>query len=172
MNLEALIETQKGLDDHIELTHPRTSTRERLAQKVLAFQVELGELANELPEVFKFWSNKKNCNVKALKEYVDGLHFLLSIGLELEIKNMKVIPLDKEFNNLLDAFRHCFNSADNLDFALFESFLNHFKVERTFLYLLSVYMELGQMIGFSSEEIEQAYYEKNATNHVRQENGY
>src|SRR5690606_25251306 len=93
----------------------------RLAKKILALQVELGELANEW-RGFKFWSKdqeprtkvKKVCETcggeryilisesfgfdkcsdcdgkgdfgetnPLLEEYVDCLHFILSIGLEL-----------------------------------------------------------------------------------------
>lgn len=34
------------------------------------------------------------------------------------------------------------------------------------------FLSLGEMLGFTWEEIEQAYYDKNKINHQRQENGY
>ena len=82
MNLQKLFEAQKKLDDHIR-KEKGLEGQDLLDKKILALQVELSELANELPEVFKFWSNKKNNYKKALEEYCDCLHFILSIGKSL-----------------------------------------------------------------------------------------
>ncbi|HFK2719144.1 TPA: dUTP diphosphatase, partial [Escherichia coli] len=81
---------QRVLDDHIEQEHPRVEGEDRLTKKILSLHIEIGEMANELPEIFKFWSNKKNDYDKALKEYVDGLHFLLSIGNELNFSECDI----------------------------------------------------------------------------------
>src|SRR5699024_8906417 len=81
MNLQPLFETQAILDKRI-IEKKGLQGQDLLDKKILSLQVELGELANELPEVFKFWSNKKNNYKKALEEYCDCLHFILSIGLE------------------------------------------------------------------------------------------
>ena len=78
MNLTKLLETQKLLRDRIGYNEP-----DRFEKLILALLVELGECVNELPEVFKFWSHKKNNREKALGEYVDVLHFALEVGLEL-----------------------------------------------------------------------------------------
>jgi len=56
MNLQNLFELQKQLDEHIEKKHPRKEGEDRLSKKILALQVELGELSNEW-RGFKFWSN-------------------------------------------------------------------------------------------------------------------
>ena len=85
MDLQKLFEIQAELDCRINNEHPLQEGEDRLAKKILALQVELGELANELPEVFKFWSNKKNNRKKALEEFCDALHFLLSIGLLIKV---------------------------------------------------------------------------------------
>src|SRR5690606_12300132 len=96
MNLSKLFEMQAKLDAHIEREHPRKENEDRLAKKVLALQVELGELCN-CWRGFKYWSNdqepgtvkyienRKHRQNPLLEEYVDCLHFLLSIGLESEI---------------------------------------------------------------------------------------
>src|SRR5690606_9793852 len=120
MNLSKLFEIQRNLDDHIEREHPRQPGEERLAKKILALQVELGELANEW-RGFKFWSKDQEPRIKdykqtkckwcngsgddgtgvcpdckssgdvykeynpLLEEYVDCLHFILSIGLEIGV---------------------------------------------------------------------------------------
>ena len=85
MNLTKMFKIQKEQDERI-VKEKDLKGVDLLDKKILSLQVELGELANELPEVFKFWSNKKNNYKKALEEYCDCLHFILSIGLEKDFK--------------------------------------------------------------------------------------
>ena len=136
-----------------------------LDEKVLALKVELGELANELPEVFKFWSNKKNNYEKALKEYVDGLHFALSIGLDhgfhedlagLAIESIEWENVTVQFLELL-----------RIDWEKYECGEGDYYHSG-----LEMFLSLGEMLGFTWEQIEQAYLDKNKVNHERQESGY
>lgn len=111
-----------------------------------------------------------------LEEYVDCLHFILSIGLELNPKEITVEdaePMTGEFKSVLEAFRHVFNWTVNLDYILFEEpFKSDYRIERTYFNLFTVFITLGEMLGFTWEQIEQAYLEKNKVNHERQVNGY
>ena len=62
-----------------------TYNRKIVKRKMLALLVEIGELANET-RCFKYWSNKPASEREViLEEYVDGLHFILSIGIDLGI---------------------------------------------------------------------------------------
>jgi dimeric dUTPase (all-alpha-NTP-PPase superfamily) len=96
MNLEKLFQTQKVLRDRIGYNEP-----DRFNKLILALLVELGECANEW-RGFKFWSVNQIPHTSAvrvptmmeedkeyynplLEEYVDGLHFVLELGLELKI---------------------------------------------------------------------------------------
>jgi len=171
INLAKLFQTQKLLDNRIVDEH-NLQGQDLLPKKILALQVELGELANELPEVFKFWSNKKNNYEKALEEYADGLHFILSIGNDISLANVSIKNLDGEFKDTLECFRHCNNWVVNLDYTLHETACYIPTIEKVYENLISVFLELGEMIGFLWSEIEQAYYEKNAINHDRQDGGY
>lgn len=180
MNLEKLFATQKKLDEHILDEHPTKEGENRLTKKILALQVELGELANELPEVFKFWSKKKNNYKRALEEYVDCLHFILSIGLEkkkfidfeMELKATfddlivyKDETITKQFNNLFLEVGLLYDATHDSAYAFkneFESYSNVF----------SCFIGLGELLGFTEDEIEQAYFAKNKVNHQRQEDGY
>ncbi len=76
MNWTELFIRQKELDRFIQENHDLM--KENLTErKLLAFQVELGELANET-RCFKFWSLKESSpKEKILEEYVDGLHFFV-----------------------------------------------------------------------------------------------
>jgi dimeric dUTPase (all-alpha-NTP-PPase superfamily) len=163
MNLQKLFELQRKLDEHIEQEHPRQEGEDRLAKKILALQVEIGELLNELPEVFKFWSNKKNNRAKALEEYCDGLHFILSIGLELyDEEDIEMIAADLQLYrrvNIIEQFQGIFYNISRLR-------------SGGYTYLFEHFLGLGKMLGFTWEEIEEAYMKKNAENHTRQENRY
>src|SRR5206468_12486735 len=98
MNLAKLFEMQKALDERIVM-EKGLEGQDLLPQKILALQVELGECANEW-RGFKYWSNNRQQRIKAierdfvkewdeiernplLEEYVDCLHFILSIGLSI-----------------------------------------------------------------------------------------
>jgi dimeric dUTPase (all-alpha-NTP-PPase superfamily) len=171
MNLSYLFEIQAGLDAHIEEEHPVQENEDRLAKKILALQVELGELANELPEVFKFWSNKKNDYEKALKEYVDGLHFILSIGLELGYQN--IIPY--RMNESEDGINEFNLLMANVSGMWLSSTTKHgmkFRIKEDYHKVFSIFLSLGKMLGFTWDQIEKAYLEKNKVNHERQHNGY
>lgn len=165
MNLEPLFQMQKELDAHIEQQHPREEGEDRLAKKTLALQVELGELANELPEVFKFWSNKKNSMERALEEYVDCLHFILSIGLEHEFD--EIVPvLAIEPLECSDIVRQL-TLLMRTDWEIYEEGDGAYYHEG-----LEMFVGLGNMLGFTWEQIEEAYKSKNGTNHQRQVEGY
>jgi dimeric dUTPase (all-alpha-NTP-PPase superfamily) len=128
MNLQKLFELQRQLDEHIEKEHPRKPGEDRLAKKILALMVELGELANEA-RFFKYWSHDQEPRTavltwpygaggppvyrnRVLEEFVDGLHFILSIGLEIDfkrkpidiIKSHDVITQFNEMFRLVSAF--------------------------------------------------------------------
>jgi dimeric dUTPase (all-alpha-NTP-PPase superfamily) len=160
MNLNKLFEIQAKLDKEI-IKKKGLEGQDLLHMKILALQVELGELANELPEVFKFWSNKKNNYEKALKEYVDCLHFVLSIGLEIGIKSFIYLkPSQFEGETITDMFIRV------------GEFTCHMIREDVYNRLFEYFIDLGFMLEFSWEQIEQAYLEKNKINHARQEQGY
>lgn len=175
INLTGLFETQRLLDAEIERKHP-IDFNERIYKINLALLVELGELANE-QRSWKFWSTDQNPRYEKhhtngvngewwvtyplLEEYVDCLHFILSIGNFIE-------HVDKEFpvgrfyreetieKQFLLVFEHAVNMQhDDYYYDLVQSFLR-----------------LGEMLGFSWEQIETAYMNKNEINHQRQADGY
>src|SRR5690625_5800529 len=82
MNLQKFAEQQKELDNAI-IQKNNLQNEYLINKKIIALHVEFSELLNELPETFKYWSNKKNNYKKALEEYVDCVHFAVSIGNDL-----------------------------------------------------------------------------------------
>ncbi|KEF40144.1 hypothetical protein M670_00160 [Schinkia azotoformans MEV2011] len=101
-----------------------------------------------------------------LMEYVDCLHFILSIGLEIK---------DTEFDE--NDMNEYINSGDESDLIKQFSFLFWVAAElgeNIFHYkqMLYEFIDLGKNLGFSWGKIEQAYLDKNKVNHQRQETGY
>lgn len=182
MNLSKLFELQRQLDEHIEREHPPKDDEHRFEKKILALQVELGELANEW-RGFKFWSHDQEPRTEMykfsplhneplivkmnplLEEYVDCLHFILSIGSELGI--------DKKDSYLKSLNYYSINSWDVLNYfgyvfsriAKFSETVNVGKPNNySFATAFSAVLQLGHKLGFTWEEIEQAYMEKNRIN--------
>jgi dimeric dUTPase (all-alpha-NTP-PPase superfamily) len=186
MNLQKLFDMQRKLDEHIEREHPRKPDEDRLAKKILALMVELGELANEA-RFFKYWSHDQKPRTKVqvytgsgakvegkfknplLEEFVDGLHFLLSIGLELEITDV-AIDSDYTHEDPTITFIHLFSDA----WELFADYYPY-RYEKKEIYeiMFNRFIGLGEKhLGFTWEQIEEAYLQKNAINHERQNSGY
>lgn len=81
MNLKIIFDMQKKLDKTILETHHLTINDTR-QKRIVAFLVELGEFANEHAS-FKYWKKHKDINRDAMiEEFVDGLHFVVSICLD------------------------------------------------------------------------------------------
>ena len=202
MNLSKLFEMQKELDARILAEHPVQEGEDRIAKKILALQVELGELAN-CWRGFKFWSNDQEPRTKIeyicptcngtgdenydsyiddlegryphefiicedcggtgtlgyknplLEEYVDCLHFILSIG--LDITDPELIELRKidKAETITEQFIMIFDAVGEL-YKI--GFMNIFEYEHwAYESLLIKFVDLGEMLGFTWEEIEEAY---------------
>src|SRR5699024_7601985 len=100
-----------------------------------------------------------------LEEYVDCVHFILSIGLEhnfdeeyplLLIEGLEMPSITEQFTMLM-----------RTDWEIYEEGCGGYYHEG-----LELFLKLGEMLGFNWSEIEQSYYEKNKINHERQANGY
>lgn len=196
MNLQKLFEMQRQLDEHIEKEHPRQDGEDRLTKKILALQVELGELANEW-RGFKYWSHDqkprravyeicKYCEGRKtlgfqlescwycggtglqvikrplLEEYVDCLHFILSIGLDENIGTLEWEQIESwKRESIMDQFIDLFDCTVRLKTDITE-----------YVVIWDYFIGLGEMLGFTWDEVEAAYMRKNAVNHQRQESGY
>lgn len=203
MNLQKLFELQKQLDEHIYEEHPVQDGEDRLAKKILALQVELGELANEW-RGFKFWSNNREPRLKGykeikckwcngsgddgsgvcpdckcegyvykeynplLEEYVDCLHFILSIGNDIigeltdsEIEDI-LLNAKEDLGDVVETFIVLNSCSCELKF----------REKYDYISLLTIFLSLGLTLGFTWDQVEQGYLAKNKINHERQESGY
>lgn len=161
MNWKLLFEKQVKLDEYISDNH-NLDESDLFEQKILALLVELGELANET-RCFKFWSTKKrNDDTIIIEEYVDNIHFLLSLGLTkgfefTEIKYTKS------------------NYDETTQFNLIFQYVTRFKQSPTkanYLELFVAYLQLADILGFSDKAVMKAYDKKNEVNFARQDAGY
>lgn len=202
MELSKLFEMQKSLDERI-IEEKGLEVQNLLPKKILALQVELAELANEW-RGFKFWSENQQPRLEVkchackgvgkfadeiclycegtgiqsrplLEEYVDCLHFFLSIANTIRLPGDDLYGPDE---NLIGTTENVFIEImyyiSKTWYALNAKDVNE---EVKFLYFklaLHIFWALGeQRLGFDWEkDIAPAYLEKNAINHERQENGY
>lgn len=204
MKVKDLFDVQRKLDERI-VREKGLEGQDLLPRRILALQVELGELANEW-RGFKFWSDDREPRTKAypkdtctckdcdsywcdklhestaeakgiyvnplLEEYVDCLHFILSVGLEIyadaefdtvtfdEIWDEETKYLDERMR-LFDVFTELIVDAKwkTESHGYWREYLEHFT-------------DLGKRLGLSKVEVLKMYTDKNATNHERQGSGY
>lgn len=161
MNWDTLFSMQKNLDDYIAKNH-HLEGQVLLEERFLALLVELGELANET-RCFKFWSTKSRSDTEViLEEYVDNIHFLLSIGLH---KGYEFSQIDHSIGEESET------KAFNQVFAKCLEFYHH-QSEENYLHMFRGYLHLAKLLGFSENDIIEAYHKKNEVNYERQETGY
>lgn len=104
-----------------------------------------------------------------LEEYVDCLHFILSIGLELIIQDRYADEVNFNIGSRTKRI-----SADQCFKNMFikVALVSALPIDEEYMELLSTFTTLGDSLGFDEYQVEQAYYEKNEINHERQTNGY
>ena len=196
LNLQHLFEIQGGLDAHIN-KQKGLEGQDLLPKKLLALQVELGECANEW-RGFKFWSEDQNPRTKSyshqdeghihggfysvpvydknplLEEYVDCLHFTISIGLDLGMEPVMFVEYLEINDNMMNGMEDKFLYVSKKVLDLYENIRDKKSAFPgvDWLHLLQHFLGLGRLLGFTDEQIEAAYLNKNEENHRRQQNGY
>lgn len=107
-----------------------------------------------------------------LEEYVDCLHFILSIGNDAgyskDYEPLEYDPFVEHlfFGDSLEKFNDTFRSVTRFEA---KGMLN---VAIEYDVMFDDFLGLGKSLGFTWDQIEQAYYDKNKINFERQENGY
>lgn len=159
--IEKLISMQKELDGRIEAQH-HLQLENTTEKRMLALQVELGELANET-RCFKFWSLKPPAEKSViLEEYVDGLHFILSLGLDYGYRPGDAVQ-EYSGEDLTAGFLKMFGEVSSF---------HRQPSQNRYSAMFFIYMALGDLLGFTEKDIQAAYEEKNHKNHKRQDDGY
>ncbi len=162
VNFNHLFSLQRELDNRIVQEHGLEG-QNLFENKLLALKVEVGELANET-RCFKYWSKKAPSPKETiLEEYVDGIHFILSLGLELGVTHGKLPVEVDERQTAVHGFHEVYRSIERVAEA---------KDKDAYFHLMEQYLVLGRLIGLRFDEIDAAYLKKNEVNHNRQEQGY
>ncbi|MBQ0140686.1 MAG: dUTP diphosphatase [Kurthia sp.] len=161
MNLQKLFTMQKELDAFIEKT--QGIDFDVFREKTLALLVELGELANET-RCFKFWSKKgPSADSVILEEFVDSVHFLLSLGIMKGYNTLSTWPTDQREDSLTELFLQAQKGI--IDFSLAPTLVNYEEVWKC-------YGAIAKALHFEEESIINAYISKNEKNYERQRTGY
>lgn len=99
-----------------------------------------------------------------LEEYVDCLHFILSIGLELVIDpTLKWDDITTDESDITRKFLDITSRILEVD---------QWENTDSWEELFEEFYLLGKLFGFTWDEVETAYYKKNKVNHERQNAGY
>lgn len=161
MELATLFTMQRQLDAYIQKN--QFVTEDVFKEKGLALLVELAELANET-RCFKFWSRKGPSEREViLEEYVDSIHFLLSLGIVKGLDSLEVWPEGEVEGDLTELFLQTVNAIQEFlvttDMESYKSIWNH-------------YGAIAKRLEISYNQIMKAYVDKNEENYKRQQTGY
>ena len=161
MDLKKLFDLQRELDSKISMEHHLENDM-LFSEKALALQVEVGSLANET-RCFQYWCNQKASPQNIiLEEYVYCLYFILSVGIDKNFENIEPVlscSVNKTTEQFLDLF------IDINDFLICSS-IDHY------ITLFEDFLSLGINLGFTEEDIEKAYLNKNYMNIKNQATAY
>ncbi|WP_338969420.1 dUTP diphosphatase [Spiroplasma endosymbiont of Labia minor] len=166
IDIEKLIylsEQQKKLDNYIENDLNIDKTLLQTKRQIALF-VEFGEFLNEVRS-FKFWSKKlpSEKNIQ-LEEYIDGLHFIVSIGnnIHFNFSNFKYVEMTFEDN---------FDTATLKFLEIFVLFTKDNSLTN-YQNLLNYFFAFANILKYSWKEIMNAYELKNQINYERKNNNY
>ncbi|QFG05647.1 dUTPase [Bacillus phage 031MP004] len=157
-NLEEFFKKQQELDTFILESKGLELDNYRKNQLTLALFDEVCELLNKT-RVHKFWSNK-GMDEKAvlIEEYVDTWHFLLSVGNSLGVcTEHSGIISNKTF---VEQFRAILFTMNDVFTPI------------GWTLVVSYWKGLGHMLGFTDDEVKDAYNRKYEINIQRQKEGY
>jgi len=162
MNIEELLQLQQELDIAIAKNlnmEDEFNSVEIVDQRVFALKVELGEWANVVGW-FKYWKQSHVVDrEESLEEQADFLHFLLSIGnsrkytfiKEIHPERWEKVPVGRLFIYLME---------------------NNYDSSGKWLNAFEQLICIGLKLGYTEEEMIQAYKRKRDINFARIEGGY
>ncbi len=161
IDLTHLYELQADLDKEIAELHGISYATTR-TRRLLALLVEIGELINST-RCHKFWSNKgSEPKERVLDEFSDGVHFFLSLGLDIKVSTFYV-----EYNESTEEINEQFLALYKLVLKFLEK-----QNEKTYLEAFGSFLALIYPLGLTIDELVDAYLKKMEVNHERQKTNY
>lgn len=162
IDLTLLYDAQKKLDLLIAENHHITYRKTR-TDRLIALLVEICEWANEI-RCFKYWSHKGSSPKEVvIEEYVDALHFFLSLGIDIKTSFVIYSISSDETKSLSEDFLELFS--------LYGDFSKN-QDDATYQKVFAKFIDMSIKCGFSWSEVIDAYQRKLDVNLKRQENNY
>lgn len=161
IDIAKILELQKELDNNIHTKH-NINPKDVFEKRRLALIVEICEMIN-VQRCFKFWSLKKEYDKKILgDEFVDCLHFILSISLNFNLDQTEYEIEDIVYDNeeLTLKVLELINIASNL------------KCKEDCKIFITKLFQLSFTFGFTAQDIIDFYIKKNEVNFKRQQENY
>lgn len=165
-----MFDLQRKFDQHVFDNDNNVECYDDIFDRNLAMAIldEVGEVNHELKKEWCYWkkSQKPVNREKLLEELVDVLHFIL----QEKIKH-------KTIRGSLTHLRFRLENDCLLDIHIFDlvPFQNENGIDDSTLIFPALdwfYSCAVNKLGFTWQEVYEAYKKKNAENHKRQENGY
>lgn len=141
--------------------HDQNSISNIREKRMVALLVELGEFANEY-SAFKYWKkNKTIIEEKLIEEFVDGIHFLSTMAIELgAISEIEAVVVNEDKSiQLLKTFEEITKLSNDY---------SKKQLEKCYAY----YLGIAKQLEITDKQIEDFYVEKNKTNFERIKNNY
>lgn len=157
--IKEMQEMQAKLDAKVEEVHQCTIEREKLD---MALVDEIGELTHELKYEWCWWKKTQEPidKSKVLEELIDVLHFALSFENHFDAQ---IYLLVDRFAERVEMLKRCIGSQ-GLAQVFSHLIKSNTKAETT--------IAIGEYLGFTIEEMYEAYKKKNKENYARLERGY
>jgi dimeric dUTPase (all-alpha-NTP-PPase superfamily) len=174
MDLKPLFKLQVKLDQRIMQEKMLSMSQSIIDNTFLALLVEIAELANTT-RCFKHWSDKApEAKEIQLEEYVDGVHFFISLAIKFDMRPDELeVHCDYTRKNVVVSFNELFARVSRMSLKDDRSFDYKGSMRRNLHESFSLFIGIAEkFLGFTWEEIEDAYFKKNEINHVRQDQGY
>ena len=163
--LAELMEMQQALDMAIMKEREITVYPEDNIE--IALFTELGELMNEFPTIFKYWkTTAKDDREKGLIEYVDCIHFAISL-LNYKADNAIKALLSQQ----LETYDYSYELDSDYSTFDIHYLLQEITTENAEIKICHLF-DLGKILGFTWDEIYNAYIDKNKVNYERLRGGY
>ena len=161
LKIDELRVMQGALDSRIFKQHDTSRDGTRI-DRCLALCVEIGELANET-RCFKYWSVKPASPKDILlEELEDSIHFLLSLGIDLNDTSVFIEGSDDQLH-LSQSFLGFYRASVKL--------MDGFNLEN-YRACFSFVCILAEKLAFSETDLIAYYLRKNQKNHQRQDTHY
>lgn len=161
INIDKILQLQKQLDNNIHTKH-NINPKEVFEKRRLALIVEICEMIN-VNRCFKFWSLKKDYDKQVLgDEFVDCLHFILSISLHFNLDQTEYEIKDVVYddNELTLKVLYLISLAGKIE-----------SKDDCKKFIIQLF-ELAFTFGFTAQDIIDFYIKKNQVNFKRQQDNY